>query len=366
MIVIAFAAFLVVHGLIHLLGPVKAFGLADLPQLTHAIAPATGAAWLVASVLFLAAALMLFAAPRWWWIAGAAGVVVSMWVIAASWSDARFGAGANLIALAGVVFGFLIQGPASPRAAYEADVSRQPGAAAMPAVVADEDLEGMPPALRRYLTHVGVVGQPRVRSFRALVHGRIRSGPDAPWMPFTARQQNVLDPASRFFYMDAWRGALPVQVLHRYTGSTATMRAKVAGIATVADASGPAMTRAETVTLFNDMCLMAPAMLVEAPVAWEQTGEGLVHGTFTNAGHTVHAELIFDRDGRLQNFISDDRARATDDGGMAPARWSTPVDAYRQFGAVTIFSRGEGRWGEGSGSFAYIEFEVDAIEYNVR
>ena len=366
MIVAAFAVFLVVHALIHLIGPVKAFGLADLPQLTQAISPATGVAWLIASMLFVAAAMMLFAAPRWWWVAGAAGVAVSMWVIAGSWSDARFGAAANLIVLAGVVLGFLIQGPVSPRAAYEADTSRQPAAAAMPAVVVDEDLAGMPPALRRYLRHAGVVGQPRVRSFRARMHGRIRSGPDTPWMPFTARQQNALEPPSRFFYMDAWRGALPVQVLHRYTGSDATMRARVAGIVTVADASGPAMTRAETVTLFNDMCLMAPAMLVDAPVSWEQAGERLVRGTFANAGHTVRAELTFGQDGTLLNFISDDRARAADDGQLLPARWSTPVQAYRQFGAVTIFSRGEGRWEEGSGSFAYIEFEVDAIEYNVR
>jgi hypothetical protein len=29
------------------------------------------------------------------------------------------------------------------------------------------------------------------------------------------------------------------------------------------------MSQSETVTLFNDMCIMAPATLVDAPIAWE-------------------------------------------------------------------------------------------------
>lgn len=59
-----FAALLVLHGLIHLLGTAKAFGWAALPQLTVPIAPVTGAVWLAASVLFLWAAAALFLQPR--------------------------------------------------------------------------------------------------------------------------------------------------------------------------------------------------------------------------------------------------------------------------------------------------------------
>ena len=35
---IFFAIFLVIHGLIHLIGTAKAFGVADIPQLTQQIA----------------------------------------------------------------------------------------------------------------------------------------------------------------------------------------------------------------------------------------------------------------------------------------------------------------------------------------
>ena len=114
-----FAIVLIAHGLIHLLGFAKAVGLADLPQLTGHISPLFGTLWLTAGLLFLGAAGSLFFWPRWWWATGTCAIVVSMVVIVDSWSDAKFGTIANVVALVGVVFGFLAQGPASLRAAYE-------------------------------------------------------------------------------------------------------------------------------------------------------------------------------------------------------------------------------------------------------
>jgi hypothetical protein len=54
---IVFAVFLVVHGLIHLIGTAKAFDVADIPQLTQAIARPLGILWLLAAALFLSAAI---------------------------------------------------------------------------------------------------------------------------------------------------------------------------------------------------------------------------------------------------------------------------------------------------------------------
>ena len=98
---------LVVHGLIHLLGFVKGFRLAELPQLTQPISALFGLVWLAASVLFIATAVSVLVWPRWWWALGAIAVCVSMVAISSSWADARVGALANLVILAGVVVGFM-------------------------------------------------------------------------------------------------------------------------------------------------------------------------------------------------------------------------------------------------------------------
>jgi hypothetical protein len=364
---LAFASLLVVHGLIHLLGFAKAFELAELPQLTRPVAAPMGVVWLAAAFLFLLTAGALFAWPRWWWAIGAVALGVSMVAIVPSWADAKFGALANLIVLVGVVFGFLTGGPVSLRAGYEQDVQRLLLRSPAADVLTDADLVHLPVPVQRYLRTSGALGQPRVRSFRARMHGRIRQGPESRWMPFTAEQHNFVDEPARLFYMDASMLLVPFQVLHRYVGAAATMRVKVGGLVRVVDMSGPAMTQAETVTLFNDMCIMAPATLIDPAITWEEADAQTVRASFTNAGHTIRAELVFNEAGELTNFWSEDRRRASADGQTLDAvRWSTPVGSYRAFGPARLASRGEGRWHEAGGEYAYLELALDDVQYNVQ
>ena len=117
-------------------------------------------------MLFLAAAAALFLWPRGWWAIGACAIVVSMFVIVSSWTDAKFGALGNLVALTGVVFGFLAQGPISLRAGVlEHYVDRLLARPAPIGTISDADLAHLPAPVQRYLRRVNVVGQPRVRTF---------------------------------------------------------------------------------------------------------------------------------------------------------------------------------------------------------
>jgi hypothetical protein len=367
---LVFAIFLIVHGLIHLLGFAKAFGLAELPQLTQPITPLFGVLWLVAGSLFFATAASLFLWPRSWWAIGACAIVVSTVVIVPSWIDAKFGMVANLIALVGVVFGFLAQGPASLRAAYDRDVNRALAHVAQVAQVApitDADLAPLPAPVQRYLRAAGVVGHPRVHNFRVRMHGRIRNGPAARWITLTAEQHNFIDQPARFFYLNGSMFMIPVQGYHRYVGPLATMRVKAAALVPVVDASGPEMDLSETVTIFNDMCVMAPPTLIEPAIQWQGVDERTAKASFTNAGHTIQAELAFNEAGELTNFWSDDRYQISSDGkGAKKVRWSTPLRRYRSFGSVRLASDGEGRWQEPDGEYTYIELTIDEVEYNLH
>lgn len=361
-----FAAVLAVHGLVHLMGPAKAFGWGNPSPLTQPVTPVIGGLWLTAALLFLATAVTFFTWPRWWWLLGALAVAASQLAVMTSWNDAKYGSLLNLLAASGVLLGFLIQGPSSLRAAFEADVDRSLTRRAPPPLVTAADLTHLPSPVRRFLELSRVVGQPRVQNVRATMHGQIRSGPDAAWMPFSAEQYNFFDRPARLFYMGASKALVPFQVFHRYLAADATMRVKIAGLLPVADASGPGMTQAETVTLLNDMCLLAPATLVDPRIVWESVDDRTARAAFTNAGYTVRADLTFNDAGELVNFVSDDRRQASPDGKtMRPLRWSTPVAGYRPFGRVWLNGRGEARWHEPAGDYAYIQIELDDVRYNV-
>jgi hypothetical protein len=236
--------------------------------------------------------------------------------------------------------------------------------------VTRSDLDGLPPQLAAYVERSGALGRPHVSSFFATIHGRIRSGPDSAWMPFTGRQLNTYGPMPRrLFHIDAQLKGLPTTVLHVFDEHGATMRGKVLSLVPVVDAAGPVMDRSETVTLFNDMVLLAPGALVDAPVRWRVLGPDRVRAQYTRADQTVTAELVFGADGELVDFVSDDRSRASQDGeSFTRLRWHTPVDGYGQIRGRRVVTAGDGKWyaDPPEGHFSYVEFHVDDIAYDVR
>ena len=185
-------------------------------------------------------------------------------------------------------------------------------------------------------------------------------------MSFTGEQYNFYDQPSRLFLMGASMFGVPVQAFHRFVGPSATMRVKVASVVTMVDAKGPEMDEAETVTLFNDLCVFAPAALIDRGVQWHELGPHTVSASFTNLSHTVRAVLSFNDFGELTNFVADGRGATSADGkSFTKMRWSTPLRDYRAFGSHRVMSRGEGVWQAPAGDYSYLRFDLDAIEYNV-
>ncbi len=358
---------LLVHGLIHLLGFAKAFGLADMNHSSHPIGPSMGLVWIGASVLMVAASVAFIAAPRWFWLIGGCALVLSQSAIITSWSDAKFGTLANALLLAAVVYRFASHGPMSLRQDFADSVRVGLAQATMPLVLREEDLRRLPESVRRYLRVTGSVGQPQVTNFRVTWRGRIRSSASGPWMEFVAEQYNFYSGMpSRLFFMDATKKGLPVDVLHRFVGESATFRVRLVSLLTIVNAKGPVMNRGETVTLFNDLCVFAPSMLIDPAIQWQEVDAHSVRVCYTRGAETIGAELRFSDAGELVDFASDDRPSASADGKSFTAqRWTTPLRNYQSFGARRVFTVGEARYDAPTGSYAYGEFEVLTIDYNV-
>ena len=115
----------------------------------------------------------------------------------------------------------------------------------------------------------------------------------------------------------------------------------------------------------NDLCVLAPAALIDAPVIWTSLDDHRVRGAYTYGANTVAGELTFDDDDQLVDFFSDDRNAVSADGTtFTPQRWSTPISAYRDLGSARLGTMGEGHWHAADGEFAYLEFDLDDITYN--
>jgi hypothetical protein len=370
MIRAAFATLMFAHGLIHGLGFLKAFGLAELEQLSQPLSKSVGVLWLLAGLAVEGSALAVYVAPRSYWLSCAMAVLLSQGLIVASWRDAKMGTLANVVLLLAAVYGFFSEGPFSFHTRFlRASTEGRARLSALPPPgrITEANLSRLPHAVARYIERAGFLGQAETRSYELRFSARMRASPSAPWMNASAEQVSFADAPTRLFLMRATRFGLPIEAFHHYEHGKATFQVKLLGVITIVDARGPELDRTETVTLFNDMCLLAPATLLSPQIRWESLDDGSVRAHFSNGGNTISAQLFFDESGFLRDFVSDDRKRSSADGKIFTAqRFSTPIVRSGHFGRFELMAEGEARWHAEApeGSFAYGVFQLEDIRYN--
>ena len=230
----------------------------------------------------------------------------------------------------------------------------------------EKDIAALPDPVQKYLRYSGAVGKPQVQNFHAVLSGKFKLHENSQWLNIHAQQYNFYDQPTRLFYISSRLFGIPFAGLHVYAGSAATMQIKLASLIPVVNAYGEMMTKGETVTLFNDMCVLAPATLIAKSIQWETIEPPTVKATFTNQGNTISALLSFSQTGALTNFVSDDRYQQVKGNTFANFRWSTPLREYKEFNGHKLASYVEAIWHMPEHEFVYGQFHLTQLAYNVK
>lgn len=352
------------HGLIHLMGFLKAFQIAELSQLQIPISKFMGVLWFIVAILFLAA-IVLFFVSDFWFIPATAASLMSTALVITSWSDARFGLIPNVIILV-VCFVAIIS--YNYKSVYMKDVTSAAkiNSNIQDSFLTEEDIKFLPVAVQNYIRVSGSIGKPEVHSFKADYEGKIRSKEQSGWMIFKCEQYNFMKATTRLFFMDARMKGLPVAGYHHFINGKAVMDIRLLSLFRVQYADGAEMDISETITFFNDMCFMAPATLTDKRIQWLEASSDLVKCSFTNNDITIHATLFFNSKGELINFKSNDRYAAGDNGIMTRFPWQTPVKAYKSINGYYLPSQAEIIYSYPQGDFCYGIFNLKSIQYNLN
>jgi hypothetical protein len=352
-----FALFLLIHGLIHLIGFYK-YARARASK-------AKGMFWLTTTLLFITTAVLTVINLPAWWLPGIIAVGCSQVLITNSWSDAKYGTIINAIVLAGLVIGFSNWSFAGK---YYKDLSHHFTLNENLAndILSPADLQGLPDPVQRYLRYVGAVGKPKVTSFKVELEGHLRQSDTAAWMPIRSEQYNFMREPTRLFFLRATMKGLPVAGYHRYVGDSASMDIRLLSMATVAEEKGAEIGISETVTFFNDMCVMAPATLIDPRIKWLQVDGSNVLASFSTDKHTVSAWLYFNDQGQLTNFVSNDRYARHEDGSLERLPWSTPLQDYKGINGHKLATYADVIYQYPEKEFCYGKFKTINIEYNPK
>ena len=355
-----FVFILLIHGLIHFMGFAKAYNYGNITQLTKYISKPVGVLWLITAFLFIVAVLLFLLKKESWPYIAIIAAVISQILIITVWKDAKFGTILNIIILFVAIASYATY---HFEMKFEADVNRHLAKTNFPNndLLSEADIAALPNPVQKYIRYAGAINKPKVKNMRIVFDGEMRDkGKD--FFKFNSVQYSFFDDPARLFFMKAKMYGITLPGYHCYQNARATMQIKLLGLFNVVNVKGTEMNKAETVTVFNDMCLMAPASMIDKRIEWTPIDSLSAKATFTNGVNKISAILYFNEQGQLINFISDDRYVI---GDMKQYRFSTPVKEYTQMNGRNIWKYGETIWHYPDGEFVYGKFTLKSIEYNL-
>jgi hypothetical protein len=367
---LVFIFLLLIHGLIHLLGFIKAFELATVNELTQntiiplgtGLVKIMGICWLIASLLFIISAATYLLKKDWWWMIAAGAVLLSQWLIILYWPDAKFGTIANIIFLIVITVAYgnwrfkaLVQQELKP---FISPVNQQPG------LVTPEMLSSCPPIVQQWLNRIGIIGKEVIHSVHLKQQGQMRTKPNSKWMPVAAEQYfTVTKPG--FLWLADVKAAPLVHMAGRdkYFNGRGQMLIKLLSLFPVADARGPEIDQGAMVRYLAET-LWFPSAALQDYITWEQTSATAARATMTYAGITASGIFTFTPQGDVISF----EAKRYYDQKTGPTleTWFISIDgnSYKAFGGIRIPVKSSVTWKLPSGDFTWFKLEITAVAYN--
>ncbi len=359
---IALIIFLSTFGVFHLQSFLWSYRLVDSKPNRYAVDGQLKGIFSLLVFQFLGAGVLsiLFKQSSWWiWTLLAA--FISQIIVVGSWDELKY---FSLLNLGLIIVSLLAFKFVSFEEAYQKDIQQgiERTSSIREEILNESDIVNLPSLVQKYLRASGVLGKPKVYNMKVRFSGEMRNK-DSAWFNFKSEQYNFFDIPQRNFFIKAKINRIPTWGYHAFANGKASMDIKALSTIPLVSIRSKELDISETVTVFNDMCILAPATLIDNRISWEAIDDRSVRAAFTNAGITISAILYINDKGQLINFISEDRIEINE---KKKIRFSTPMGEYKDVNGYRLPTRGEATWHYLDGPFAYGIFHLESVEYNVK
>jgi hypothetical protein len=207
-----------------------------------------------------------------------------------------------------------------------------------PGAFVDEELEGVPDLVRRYLRGSISPGTPMARSARFRMRGSVKLC--GAWLPFRAQQ--VLAPLHGFVWCARVGGVLVGS--DHYADGAGAMEWRLFGLIRVIRAEGPDVSRSSAGRAAAEAVWMPTAFLPRFGVRWCSPDAHHATARFSLDGVELAVHYTFDEDARVRSVALDRWSDPDGNGAWGPHRFEHELARYSAFDGLVIPSAGRGAW----------------------
>ena len=354
---------MIVHGLIHAMGFVKAFQLADIHQLSKYISKPWGILWLGVSAMFLATSLLYVFEHPVWPIIGITAIVASQILIFVYWTDAKYGTVVNLGILLLCIHGY-------GKIRFEHTIKEEVTSLLEVSVPEagekyrlDDDSTNVPPIVKKWLRYTGVRDQEHVQTVYLEQKGSMKTEPEGKWMPFIAKQYYRLQDASFIWTVDVESGPfLQIQGRDKLINGESEMLILAYHLfPVVKEGYHEKINRSAMIRYLAEICLFPQAALYKN-IQWEAVSENSAKATLTVKNIQVSGIFTFSDSGELYSFESERFYGGATDAQLRT--WVAEMYDYREFNGYRLPTSCKITWKLPEGNFEFFRMEIPYVEYN--
>jgi hypothetical protein len=360
MLRILFALVMFMHGIIHLLGFVKAFDLAEMSQLTQDISKFTGVLWLINTFLFLGTVVLFLSKKEWWWTLGLFAVVLSQILIMTQWQDAKFGTIANLIILIPVIIGFACWN-------FNAQVNSETKELLSEnkiesKIITEEMIKDLPLPVQRWLKYSEVIGKEQVHTVYLKQKGLMKLKPDQKeWIESEAEQYFTIDKPAFIWRVKTSMAGLPVVGRDLFRDGQGKMQIKLVGMIPVVNVVNNPKLNEPALQRFLGEITWFPAAALSPYIKWEPINDYSAKATMSYGETTGSAVFHFNKKGELTKFVA---FRFKDIADPEPKEWIAKVLETKTINGIKVPTKLEASWQLEDGEFTWYKFEISDLAYN--
>ncbi|GAB3893946.1 hypothetical protein GCM10028803_08670 [Larkinella knui] len=366
-----FVCILGLHGLIHLMGFVRAWFLTKMDLITATTTiprsttetKAVGLLWLLTSLLFLAAVGVFLAGMARWWLVAFGAVFVSQLLILLYWQDAKAGTLANLLILA---ISLLAYADWNFTANVKAEIHNLMAEAGdeKPSVITARQVAEMPSIVQKWLTHAQVIGKERIQTAHLTQQGQMRTKVNGGWMPVEAQQYFTTNQPG--FIWHARIKAAPLVYLagrDKYEQGHGHMLIKAMSFWPIANTSGNEIDQGTMLRYLGEM-VWFPTAALSPYIHWEQLGATTARATMSYGKTIASGVFTFTPDGDVIRYVA--QRYGEFEGTYRQETWSITLSNHQALAGIRIPVQAAVTWQLKTGDFTWYTVTITEINYNDR
>ncbi len=361
---IALTTLIGIHGIVHLFGFFKAFGISEFNAISQPISKTYGIFWFLTFLLFAITIILIFTHSDYWWLSGFLAMIISQVLIFNYWSDAKFGTVFNVIVLLAAIIGYSsfnfnnkIKGERISLFENSAFKKQE--------IVTEEALLYLPPIVQKWLSNSGIIGKKFISNVHLVQELKLKMNLEQTiWNNGTAEQYfTIQPPAFNWNINTEMNSILSVAGRDKFEDGKGEMIIKLLSLIPVANAKNHEKVNQATLQRYLAEIVWFPSASLSQYIKWEAIDDYSARATMEYKGTKGSGEFHFDKEGNFEKFVA---MRYQDSNAIKPTKWTVISTRTEERNGIKIPIECEASWELENGKWTWLKLRITDIQYNVN